>query len=316
MSKVALVTGASGFAGSYLSEYLKSQGWDVRRAVNPDAAEDVDAFPCDITDADRVRRLVKWACDATHVFHLAAVTFVPFSSRNPADTMAVNVEGTILLASALREVNAAARMVFVGSAAVYGIPESLPITESHRISPREPYAISKAAADAYCEYLSRGENVDIVRARPFNHSGPGQPETFVLSSFAKQIADIEAGRAEPVIHVGNIDTARDFLHVSDVVRAYELLALKGVVGEAYNICSGRAHTVRDALDMLLGQSKASISVRVDPDRLRAVDIPVVYGSHERLTQCTGWTPSVTFEEMLMDLLAYWRREGCAPGKAL
>lgn len=308
MSRVALVTGASGFAGWHLCARLRSQGWGVRRAVNPDARGEADAFPCDIGDAARVRQLVEWAHDATHVFHLAAMTFVPLSSRNPGETMRVNLEGTVNLADAVHEIIPGARLVFAGSAAIYGVPEALPMPETHRIAPREPYAISKAAADAYCEYLFRSEHADIVRARPFNHSGARQSDAFVLASFAKQIAGIEAGGAEPVIHAGNLDAARDFLHVDDVVRAYEMLALSGEPGEAYNICSGKAHTVREALDMMLSLSTVRITVCVDPDRLRPVDIPVVAGSHERITRRTGWLPEVEFERLLGDLLAYWRQE--------
>ncbi len=313
MSKVALVTGASGFAGAYLCDWLKTTGWAIRRAVNPDAPGTADARPCDIANPLQVRELMEWAHDATHVFHLAAMTFVPFSSRNPEATMRVNVEGTVNLASSMREFIPGARFLFVSSAAIYGVPDTLPIEESHRISPREPYAISKAAGDAYCEYLYRSEQAEIVRARPFNHSGPRQPDTFVLPSLAKQIADIEAGLAEPAIHVGNLDAARDFLHVRDVVRAYEALAVKGEAGEAYNICSGKAHTVREALDMLLARSNVRISVQVDPERLRPVDIPVVAGSHDLITRATGWVPEVTFEQMLQDLLDYWRQARTTSG---
>jgi GDP-4-dehydro-6-deoxy-D-mannose reductase len=220
MNQVALVTGASGFAGWHLSAWLRSQGWTVREAVNPGVAPGEAAYPCDIANEEQVRRLISWADQVTHVFHLAAVTFVPASCRNPLRTIEINLNGTVYLIAAMSELLPHARLVYVSSAAVYGVPESLPVTETHRLAPKEPYAISKAAADAYCEYLHQSAGADIVRMRPFNHSGPRQPDSFVLSSFAHQIARIEAGLEAPVLRVGNLDAARDFLHVADVVKAY------------------------------------------------------------------------------------------------
>jgi GDP-4-dehydro-6-deoxy-D-mannose reductase len=181
----------------------------------------------------------------------------------------------------------------------------LPLTEDHPLRPTNPYAISKAAADHYCSYLAK-TGFNVVCARPFNHTGPGQSDLFVLSSFARQIARIELGKNPPVLRVGNIQTSRDFSHVSDVVRAYELLALNGKTGEAYNISSGRPTVVRDALDELLNLSSTTITVEQDPERMRPVDVPISYGSHEKLTADVGWRPEIKFETLLKELLDYWR----------
>ena len=306
MNRVALITGANGFVGGVLSAYLRARDWQVREAVLPGQPEGPHCFACEITDMAQVRKLVSRTDNLTHVFHLAAVTFVPSSSADPAATMRVNIQGTINLLECTRVLHPRARFVFVGSAAVYGSPQSNPVTEDHPLTPREPYAISKAAADQYCEYAYRAHRANVVRMRPFNHSGAGQSDQFVLSNFARQIARIERGELPPVLNVGNIDAARDFLHVYDVVRAYEIAALKGKVGEAYNVGSGLARTIRDALDLLRARAKVPVEVTQDPDRMRPVDVPQIAGSYEKLQADTGWKPELPFERILDDLLTYWR----------
>ena len=306
-SRRALVTGAEGFVGQALCAHLTAQGWDVRGSALrdlPDAGGSY--FQCDITDRVEVERLMVWAAGATHVFHLAALTFVPDSLQDPALAMTANLIGTIHLTSSLKTHLPNARLIYVGSADAYGVPQSLPVTEDHPLRPDNPYSISKAAADEFCGYLHKASRADIVRMRPFNHSGAGQAERFVLSNFARQIAAIEAGKAEPVLRVGNLAAARDFSHVNDVVRAYELAALHGTAGEVYNVCSGRSRVIQDALDILLSLSTTPIRVEVDAARLRPVDVKDVHGSHAKLTAQTGWEPVLTFESLLADLLAYWR----------
>jgi GDP-4-dehydro-6-deoxy-D-mannose reductase len=308
MTRRALVTGADGFVGPLLCDYLLQQGWEVRGCGLLAMPGADNQFVCDITDSVQLERLLDWCGPVTHVFHLAAITFVPESAQDPLRTFDVNVQGTIRLLHAARRRYPAVRFIYVGSSEVYGLPQSLPQTETHPLAPVNPYAISKAAADAYCAFLHRSEKADIVRMRPFNHSGPGQSERFVLSDFAKQIALIEAGKAEPVIAVGNLSAARDFTHVRDVVRAYALAALKGHAGEAYNVCSSRARTIQSALDGLLALSSASIRIQVEESRFRPVDAPTMCGSHAKLTEHTGWRPEIPFETLLEELLTFWRRQ--------
>jgi GDP-4-dehydro-6-deoxy-D-mannose reductase len=306
MEHVALITGANGFVGRVLSAHLASQNWRVLESVIPGVENKAGQLPCDITSKEQVTQLMEQARGVTHVFHLAAITFVPLSSAHPAETMAVNVLGTVNLLHAMLVHHPKARFVFVGSAAIYGAPQWLPVTEDHPLAPREPYAISKTAADAYCEYAARALGADVVRLRPFNHSGAGQSDRFVLSNFARQIVEIERGNKPPILRVGNLDASRDFLHVNDVVRAYELAALGGTAGDAYNVCSGRGTVIRDALGALLRRAQVSITVETDPDRLRPLDIPEVWGTHERLTNAVAWRPETPFETVLDDLMAYWR----------
>ena len=308
MKNTALITGANGFVGLVLMRHLLERGWNVLGTVQPPAPETKTTFPCDLTDPEQVERLAKWAENVTHVFHLAAVTFIPQTQSDPTLAMDVNVNGTILLLHAIRSSAPSARFLYVSSAAVYGVPQSLPITEEHPLNPNEPYAISKAAADTFSDYMHRSSGMDVIRVRPFNHSGPGQADRFVLSSLARQVARIEQGHQPPVLRVGNLDVARDFLHVDDVVRAYELLMEKGETGQVYNVCSGVSHSVRSILNVLRERARTTIDLETDPERVRRVDIPDVRGSRERITRAVGWEPLIPFERILEDLLEYWRTQ--------
>jgi GDP-4-dehydro-6-deoxy-D-mannose reductase len=183
----------------------------------------------------------------------------------------------------------------------------LPVTETHSFNPKDPYGVSKAAADAYCRYAHRAFGADVIIARPFNHSGPGQSDSFVISNFAKQVAEIEAGRREPVIEVGDLSARRDFLHVDDVIDVYLLLAERGSAGEAYNICSGESHSAQDVLGALLALVDVEVKVRTDTARMRPVDVPDIVGSHAKLTRDTGWQPVRTFQTLIEDVLNYWRK---------
>jgi GDP-4-dehydro-6-deoxy-D-mannose reductase len=303
MSRRALVTGAGGFVGTRLTRHLESQGWEVVRSGHPA----VDGMlPCDFQDDNAVRALIANSGPLTHVFHLAAMAFVPDAERDPVRAMDVNLNGTIRLCSALRDLAAPPRLIFIGSSEIYGPPQALPMTEDHAVNPATAYAISKAAADHYCAYLSRIRALDIVRMRPFNHAGPGQADSYVLSSFARQVAEIEAGFRPPVLETGNLEAARDFLHVDDVLRAYEAAALQAPGREAFNVCSGQAQRIQSALDQFLAMSSATIEVRHDPARMRPSDVPEVCGSSAKLTATTGWRPEIAFDTLLRDLLDYWR----------
>jgi GDP-4-dehydro-6-deoxy-D-mannose reductase len=305
MTQRALITGASGFVGPVLRAHLEAGGWET---VCIGQAGEGGLPGCDITDRVEIDALLDHAGAITHVFHLAAMTFVPAAHRDPTTAMQVNLLGTIQLTNALRDRDSKARFVNIGSAEAYGPPQFLPVTEAHPLNPGNPYAISKAAADHYCAYLAKSGALDVVRVRPFNHSGPGQTDQFVLSSFARQIAEIEAGLRAPEIHVGNLTASRDFLHVNDVVRAYEALALRGQTGAAYNVCSGVARSIEEALHILLALSTARPKVVPDPARMRPVDVPVMYGSYDQIMHDTGWRPEHELEYLLTELLHYWRTQ--------
>jgi GDP-4-dehydro-6-deoxy-D-mannose reductase len=296
-----LVTGASGFVGRTLRGMAQSGeiGGSARILPLPDEV--------DLRDPESLKRaLAGDAPDA--VVHLAAITFVPESFARPHDTYAVNLHGTINLLETLNQEGFRGAFLYVSSGDVYGAvtPGALPVTEDHLPRPRNPYAASKVAAEAYCYQISQTSKVRVVIARPFNHIGPGQSERFVLPALAKQIMEIKQGRRAPAVEVGNIDVTRDFSDVRDVVRAYLSLLEAGTSGEAYNVCSGIERHVREVLQRMLELADVKASVNCVADKVRPNEQTRHCGSNRKLCEDTGWRPSIPFEQSLRDLLESWK----------
>lgn len=290
-----LVTGLSGFVGSHFK---------ARAAGAVDLL--VGDRPADIRRRDEVMQAVAQARPDA-VLHLAAQAAVPASFDDPADTYATNFEGTLNLLMALRESGFRGRMLFVGSADIYGAvpPAELPIAEGRPLRPLNPYAVSKVAAEALCYQWSQAGPFEIVMARPFNHVGPRQSAQFAVSDFARQIAASRCGRGQGKLVVGDIDTTRDFTDVRDIVQAYELLLLQGRNGEAYNVCSGVERSMRDVIGGLLAAAGIDMPIEVDSHRLRKIEQRRMLGSFARLRCDTGWQPVIPFEQTLADTLSYW-----------
>lgn len=308
MSHRVLITGANGFVGRQLRGRLTELGHVALCGDSSGMGRASDEFACDVSDPEQVAQLFRWAGPVSHVVHLAAITFVPDSMNSAANVMRVNLNGTISVMEAMLRHVPDARALFIGSSEAYGRPEALPVTEDHRFAPLNPYAISKAAGDDYCRYLFESRDAQIVRVRPFNHVGPGQSERFALANFACQIAGIEAGELPPVLDVGNLAARRDFTDARDVVSAYCKLLDGGEAGECYNVCSGTSYAIEEALGMLLRKSSIKIDVRVDPNRLRPIDVQEVRGSYERLKSAVGWEPRIPFDETLDELIGYFRQK--------
>jgi GDP-4-dehydro-6-deoxy-D-mannose reductase len=300
----ALVTGASGFVGRYLVSALRRQGDEVLACGGPhdDGSE---FFPIDLADPDSLRAALE-AARPNVIFHLAAQTFVPESLRSPIETFEINALGSARLAEAVRTYDAdpPPRIVFAGSAEVYGVRDAneYPLHESLDLRPANPYGASKAAAEAFLLSGARSFGLDVVVARAFNHIGPNQSERFVVASLAAQLARI-AGGGEPQMYVGSLSSARDFLDVRDVVEAYLALARRGEGAQVYNVCSGRAVTIRDVLRELISIARVPVEVREDPQRLRATEIPLSVGSPEKLSKTTGWQPKIPLDRSLRDVYA-------------
>ena len=290
----AVITGASGFVGQHLTTELTSHG------------DEVIADATDITDRSALGAAFAEARPEV-VFHLAAQADVARSWRDPVATFRVNAEGTLNVLDAAQAAGVT-RVVAITSADLYGVvdPRNLPITEAHPLRPVSPYAASKAAADMLCLQASLGTSLEVIRIRAFNHLGPGQSEHFVASAIAKRIAECEHTGATHV-SIGNLQARRDFTDVRDVVRAYRLLAEHGTPGEAYNICSGVDRSVAELATLLRDLSSLPITFQEDPALLRPVDVPIIRGDHTKVTQATGWSPSIRIEDTLSDLLNDWRR---------
>lgn len=304
-----LITGIGGFVGRHLTALLRETGASVTGTVLPGetAVEGTECVQCRMEDQACVDNVVRSA-DPTVVFHLAAQSSVPRSLSDPRGTFEANVVGTLNLLEALRNRPSVRSLVLVISSEVYGIvPESeLPVSEEARIQPVNPYACTKACADLLGEQYFSTFGVPVVRLRPFNHMGPGQSEAFAASSFARQIAKIEAGKKPPEIQVGNLDARRDFTDVRDIVRAYVLAVEKCSPGEVYNICSSKTVGMREILDHLLFLSSAEVKIVPDPERMRPSDMPVIMGDGSKFEAATGWRPEIPLDRTLNDLLDYWR----------
>jgi len=312
--KRALITGIAGFAGSHLAGHLCARGWEVvgleRPGVPGDNLAGIDVLrveDADILDPGAMAGAVASASPGV-VFHLAAVSFVPAAEKAPRETLDVNAGGTLNVLEACRRHAPAARVVVVSSSEVYGkVPSGeMPISELRAPAPANLYALSKLCTEEAARCYGRAYAVPAVIVRPFNHIGPRQSPAFVTSTFARQIAEIEAGRKKPVIDVGNLDAERDFTDVRDMVRAYALAAEKCAPGETYNICTGRPRRIAEVLGMLLALSSVRIEVRQDPARLRKSDIPVFYGDCTKFARATGWRSEHPLEETLREILDWWR----------
>ncbi len=309
-----LITGCTGFVGSYLVErcrqrYPRATLFGLAGQVAPHLPQDtLHVLKADISRREEVQQVVAQA-QPDLIFHLAAQSSVALSWQDPLGTLKVNAEGTVHLLDAVRSEGLKPRIVLVGSGEQYGMihPEDNPIREECPFRPANPYAVSKAVQDLYGYQYFAAYGLPIIRTRSFNHFGPRQSPTFVIASFAQQIARIEAGLVEPVLRVGNLEAKRDFLPVEDVVDAYMALAEQGQPGEAYNIGSGTARSIQAVLDLLLSFINVTIDVSTDPFRVRPVDIPLLEADTSRLRTHTGWEPGIPFEVALQRTLEYWRR---------
>jgi GDP-4-dehydro-6-deoxy-D-mannose reductase len=310
LSGTTLVTGATGFAGSHLLDKLADHApviaWYRQKGHPPDPNRHLDWRPVDLLDAPEVIRGIEEAMPA-QVFHLAGAPQVAASFQNSVEHLQTNVVGTHNLLEAIRRTGQPCRVLVVTSAQIYQASDE-PIDESAPLIPATPYGFSKLGQDRLAERAWLDDGMDLVIARPFNHAGPRQSPAYAVSSFARQIARIEAGLESPELFVGNLDTRRDMTDVRDVVDAYALLMKSAPAGRPFNICSGRAWRMGDLLDELLHIARVPIRVRVDSERLRPSDVSVVQGDASRIRSELGWAPLIKVEQMLSDTLEWWRSQ--------
>ncbi|MCZ7529188.1 MAG: GDP-mannose 4,6-dehydratase [Acidimicrobiia bacterium] len=285
-----LITGSGGFVGRHLIEHLRTEGDDV---VGVDVSSGVD-----VTDPDAVRRAVGDARPDV-IYHLAALSHIGESFADPAEVLRVNAGGTLTVLRAAVDLGVE-RVLVVASADAYGVHDG-PIDEDVPLRPVTPYGASKAAADLLALQTWLGDGLATIRVRAFNHTGPGQPDRFVVPALARRIAKAESdGSTE--LRVGNLDAERDFLDVRDVVAAYRLLAVHGDSGAAYNVCSGVARTVRSIAERLVAMSNGDPELVIDPDLVRPVEVPRMVGNPGRLAATTSFAPRFSFDDTLRAVL--------------
>ena len=310
----ALIIGGGGFVGRYLAEHLLQDcGWETIVTKLPKETVEVEgceAYNLDILDKDAVEALlVRLKPDA--ILHLAAQSSVAYSWKNPQLTADINIHGCLNVLDAVRSIPGyAPKILLIGSGEEYGhiLPEETPIKEDNCSRPGNIYAATKACQNMLGKIYADAYGLDVMMVRAFNHIGPNQTPMFVVADFCQQAAEIEAGKREAVMRVGNLSAKRDFTDVRDVIRAYALIMEHGKAGETYNVGSGHAVSIQQILDTIISLSKADIKVEVDPEKLRPVDVPIIEADIRKLVECTGWKREIPLERTIEETLDYWRKE--------
>jgi len=309
----ALVTGIDGFAGRHLAARLAARGdavHGIMRTAGQHAAlaglgiDPAALHLADVTEAEAVAQAVA-AARPQVCFHLAAFSVPPAAAADPATALRVNALGTLHVLSAVARHAPDARVLVVGSADAYGAvaAEAQPVREAQPLQPLSAYGASKAAADLIAAQWARGGGLDVVRVRPFNHTGPGQRSDFVCAAFAHQLVARARGARPARLAVGNLSPVRDFSDVRDVVDAYLAVADRGASGAVYNVCSGIGRSIRSVLDALIGLVGVEVEIAVEAERLRAAEVPALVGDPTALCAATGWTPRIPWQQTLADLIA-------------
>jgi GDP-4-dehydro-6-deoxy-D-mannose reductase len=312
-----LVTGAEGFIGSHLVEFLIKKKIEVYGTIwdrehnreNIKHLEDkITLFALDIHDLYRVKEILR-KIQPDKIFHLAAQSYPTVSWEEPHRTIVDNMIGTVNIFEALKQLDLNPLVVVASSSAVYGHIENrnMPLKESDELRPLHPYGVSKVGQDLLAYQYYKNFSLKAIRARIFNTTGPRKTHD-VASDFSKQVAEIELGKKEPLIKVGNLETYRDITDVRDLVKALWLLSEKGKIGEVYNICSNRTYKIEELLSTLVSLSSKKIKIDQDKDKMRPSDEPVIQGDNSKLIQDTDWKPSYSIEQTLKDMLDYWKEK--------
>lgn len=311
----AFITGITGFAGSHLAELLLQENVEVHgiqrwRSKNDNITHILDKIhfhEADLLDAHSLYKVID-EVRPNYVFHLAAQSYVQSSWASPSNTLEVNIIGTVNLFEAVRKSELDIPIQIACSSEEYGkvLSDELPINESNPLRPLSPYAVSKLAMDYLGYQYFESYDMKIIRTRGFNHTGPRRGDVFAESTFAKQIAEIEKGKKDPVVYVGNLDAIRDYTDVRDMVRAYYLAVKKCKAGEVYNIATGTGWKIKDVLSLLLSMSSAKIKIVQDKERMRLSDVEVLIGDATKFRKTTGWKQEIPFGKTMRDLLNYWR----------
>jgi GDP-4-dehydro-6-deoxy-D-mannose reductase len=308
----AFVTGLTGFVGPHLARMLVGKGFEVvglgshNKNADPvrSLPKGISVVHADVRDYAGLRQILENA-QPDHVYHLAAISNVVTSFKDPRLTYDVNVGGTLNLFEALRELEIRPRIVHVSTAHVYrSIETEAGLDEDSPVRLLTPYATSKFMCEALATQYVEAFGFQTMTVRPFNHVGPGQPTGFVCSDFARQIAAIKMGKAEPVLHVGNLAPVRDFTDVRDTVEAYWMVATQGAPGEVYNVGSQRPISMQEIVSMLCNLAGVQVRIEVDPEKFRPIETLRLFGDSSKV-RALGWKPRIQLEQTLKDILDWW-----------
>lgn len=313
----ALITGIGGFVGRHLLQHLQDEGDEVSGIARSSDSEgllpEVRVSQTDLTDRAAVERFVRETRPEA-VYHLAAQSSPAESLHDPWATVGNNLLSQMTLLEALLSAGLRPRVLIVGSSDEYGPlrPEDVPTHEDVPLRPVTPYAVSKVGQDVMGFQYFAQHGLPTVRVRPFNHTGPGHDARFVVPSFARQLAEIEAGLREPVLRVGNLGAERDFTDARDMVRAYRLALVQGEPGDVYNLGRGRSVRIADTVAELVELSRVDVEIRVEPSLFRPTDVPRQEADTRKFTNLTGWEPRIAWHTTLSDTLEYWREKVRSP----
>lgn len=306
-----LVTGAAGFIGTYMTDFLINEYFEVYGTFFRKKAEkELDGLKlvrCDVTQARKVRSLIE-SIQPDRIYHLAAQSYPIFSWTRPRSTIVTNMIGTVNIFEAIKDLKIDAKVLVACSAAEYGMvsEKEIPVMEDHALNPLHPYGISKVGQDFLAYQYFKNFGIKTVRVRIFNTTGP-RKVLDACSDFTSRIAKIEKGILKPPMKVGNLEPRRDVMDVRDAMKALYLALEKGVPGEVYNICSSRAYKIEELLHIALDMAKIKIRYEVDPRLLRPSDEPIILGDNTKLKKRTGWMPTTPIQKTLADMLDYWRK---------
>lgn len=308
----SLIIGATSFSGRYMCEFLQSKGEEfvgTALSLREELADKTAGrlTEMDLLDLPTLVQVLKEVQPA-YIFNFAAQSSVELAWKNPGMTVEVNVNGALNLFQAIRQAQIDPTVILIGAGEEYGRVDfqQLPTSEAQRLAPGNIYAATKACQTMMAQIYHKAYGLKLIVARTFNIIGPGQSDHFAVSNFCHQAALIEKGAVEPVLHVGNMNIERDFTDIRDVVRAYWMLAEKGVPGEVYNVGRGEAMAIRTVVEQIQKQLGARFSLQVDRDRMRPVDTPKIQSSIQKIRDDVGWEPEISMEKTVQDMLNYWR----------
>jgi GDP-4-dehydro-6-deoxy-D-mannose reductase len=314
-----LITGISGFVGGHFTQFLlkNKSAFDIHGVSRSEPAwnfiqdtesvlHSISFHQCDLLNSAKIHAIIQ-EIQPEYILHLASFSSVAQSWRSPLTSFLNNTNAFHNIIEAVRLQGLKTRILSIGSSEEYGIvlPGDLPLTEKKPILPENPYAVARVSEEYLAHVYAKGYNLDICCTRSFNHIGPGQSDQFVVSSMARQFAEMVVQRKKPLIKIGNGSIVRDFVDIDDVILAYDAILSKGNAGEVYNVCSGKGSSILDIVEGLSRLTGIPVKVEQDPDLIRPVDNPMLIGSYMKLHNDTGWKPAIPLEKSLEKIYGYW-----------